>query len=175
MKKIFITAVLFIGLTACTKDKNDVNTGTLTPLTQQEKADLQFLREEEKLAHDVYIYAYRKYQVQIFSNIANSELTHTNTVLGLLNNYAVPDPAAGKAEGVFTDTTLQKLYVELTAICDSLVTRAYFAGATIEDLDIFDIVRLQSHTTNTNILNVYSKLTCGSRNHMRAFTTQLGS
>jgi hypothetical protein len=39
------------------------------------------MREEEKLAHDVYMTLYEKWGQQIFKNIAASEETHTNAVL----------------------------------------------------------------------------------------------
>ena len=77
---IWLIGLMLLGWSSCTKKDDAV----IVPVNDQEKSDLIFLREEEKLAHDVYIYAFRKYNNNTFSNIANSELSHTNSVLSLL-------------------------------------------------------------------------------------------
>ena len=53
-------------------------------ISPTESAALQFIREEEKLAHDVYVALYAKWNLQIFSNIAASEQKHTDSILTLL-------------------------------------------------------------------------------------------
>lgn len=143
-------------------------------LSEQEKADLSFLREEEKLARDVYMYAYDKYQQNIFLNIGlDSEQNHMAAVLTLLNKYGLPDPAEGKAAGEFQNRTLQQLNDDLTAISDSSLIHALTVGAIIEDLDINDIKTIASRTSKDDLLVVYDNLTCGSRNHLRSFVGQL--
>lgn len=154
--------------TSCEKAEQD-----LTALTAQEIEDLGFLREEEKLAHDVYVYAFEKYGLDIFNNISESEAKHTSSVLNLLNQYNLPDPVGENAAGVFQNETLQSIYDNLVATVDLSLTDALKVGATIEDLDINDLNVLTTHTTNPDLLNVYSKLTCGSENHIRSFVGQL--
>ena len=44
-----------------------------TPLSPEEKADLVYMREEEKLARDVYLAMFSKWGKTIFSNISKSE------------------------------------------------------------------------------------------------------
>ncbi len=46
-------------------------------------------------------------------------------------------------------------------------------GAFIEESDIADLQARMAHTQQSSILNVYGKLLCGSRNHLRAFNAQL--
>ena len=72
-------------------------------LTADEIAGLQFMREEEKLAHDVYVTFYQQYGLTIFNNIASSEATHMAAVKTLLDRYGIADPAAGQPIGVFTN------------------------------------------------------------------------
>lgn len=169
MKKlVFIGFVSMFVLASCSKD----NTIEYT-LSQQEKSDLIFLRQEEKLAHDVYVYAYQKYSHFIFNNISNSEQTHMNNMIGLLTKYNVVDPAAGLPNGVFADSNLQALYTQFITKVDVSLIGALEVGATIEDLDISDIQRFNANTTKSDILRVFDVLTCGSRNHLRGFTGQL--
>ena len=142
-------------------------------LTDEERAGLLLMREEEKLARDVYQTLYEKWGLQIFANIAQSEQTHTEAVRDLLNKYDVTDPVTDDTVGVFTDQNLADLYRSLVAAGTQSETDALTVGATIEDLDISDLARLLTQTDNEDITLVYENLLRGSRNHLRAFTRQL--
>jgi hypothetical protein len=135
--------------------------------------DMQFVREEEKLARDVYLHSYDKYQLQIFKNISNSEQSHMDAILGQLEKYNVSDPVGDNARGVFVNATLQDLYNQLTARSDTSLVEALKVGALIEDLDIFDIESIIKRASQSSIITVYNNLTCGSRNHLRSFTSEL--
>ncbi|MEZ7497728.1 DUF2202 domain-containing protein [Flavobacterium sp. Arc3] len=170
MKKILLaTAVTLMMFSSCS---NDNNIASLVSLTPNEVADLKFLREEEKLARDVYMYSFDKYQITIFNSITQSEQQHMDSVLNLLNKYGITDPASMQ-RGVFQSTELQVLYNSLTAQSAISSTEALKVGATIEDLDIKDIDDFINNTTKSDLLSVYDNLTCGSKNHIRAFTNQL--
>lgn len=142
-------------------------------LTINEQSDLLFLIEEEKLARDVYTYAYGIYGSQIYSNIKASEQTHMDRIAALLVTYKLENPTIGKEQGEFVNTTLQALYADLTAKVDISLLDALVVGATIEDLDLHDIDDLVANTTKSDILLAYEDLTCGSKNHMRAFVSQI--
>lgn len=168
-KMVFVAFITAIMLSNCS---NDSNNDSLIPLSQAEINDLKFLREEEKLARDVYLYAFNKHQAVIFKNISQSEQTHMNSVLNLMNKYGIPDSASTEI-GVFNNPDLQTLYNSLTKQADISLIEALKAGATIEDLDINDIDDFTANTTKPDLLNVYGNLNCGSKNHIRAFTSQL--
>jgi hypothetical protein len=138
-------------------------------LSQDELNSLTFMREEEKLAKDVYITLYNKWKVNIFKNISASEQTHMDAVLSLLNKYALPDPVGSNAVGVFKDSILQNLYNQLVAKGSTSILDAYKVGATIEDVDIFDLKNALAKNDNQDIRLVFDMLTKGSRNHMRSF------
>ena len=143
-----------------------------TSLTEDEKNDLLQLREEEKLARDVYIYTYNKYGLNISSNISKSEQTHMDKVLNILISYDLKDPVL-EENGAFSSEGLQILYNQLTAKVDLSVMDALIVGATIEDLDIKDIEEFSSRTTKDDILSMYANLMCGSRNHLRSYYAQI--
>lgn len=174
MKKSFLVIVLVsMMLSSCSS--NDPIIDNVEPpiiLTQDETNDLSFLREEEKLARDVYIYAYSKYQINIFNSISNSEQTHMNSVLALMIKYGITDSASTEI-GVFNNSELQELYYALTALVDISSVEALTVGAIIEDLDINDIDHFINNTTKQDLLDMYDNLTCGSKNHIRAYTNQL--
>lgn len=146
-----------------------VNSLPIESLNPAELTSLSFMREEEKLARDVYITLYNKWGVNIFTNISASEQTHMDAVLMLLNKYGLTDPAGTNAVGVFNNATLQNLYNQLVTQGNISVLEAYKVGATIEDLDIFDLQNALINIDNMDIRLVYDMLTKGSRNHLRAF------
>ena len=152
---------------------SQINTLPTEPLSAAEIAGLIYLREEEKLARDVYYKLYEKYSARVFNNIYNSEITHTNSVLQLLNKYQIPDPVGANAIGIFKDTTLQNLYNSLIAKGNTSIQNAYIVGATIEDVDLYDLKIKSAGVDNQDIKLVYDMLAKGSRNHMRAFYKNL--
>ncbi len=174
MKNLVVVAlaIIFTIISSCTDDDTiEVQTETLS---QQEKDDLKFLREEEKLARDVYLYSFDTYGEALFDNISKSEQQHMDQVLVLLNTYNLNDLASTE-RGIFTNQILQGLYNDLTAQSDISLIEALKVGATIEDLDINDIDDFESRTTKADILNMYDKLKCGSRNHLRSYVDRLVS
>jgi len=166
-------AVLFsvVSLSSCEDTDEKVNPPVVS-LTQEEQDLLIYMREEEKLARDVYQHFYALYNLDIFNNIASSEQKHTDKIKDLLIQYNLEDPFLAEY-GVFSNDELQTLYNALIAQGENNLVDALIVGATIEDVDIFDLNNAIAQTSHTDIINVYEKLTCGSRNHIRAFTDQL--
>lgn len=144
-------------------------------VSADERATLLYMREEEKLARDVYTTLYNKWGLGIFSNIAQSEQTHTEAVRTLLVKYNITDPVTDDSVGVFTNSDLAQLYTTLVARGEQSLTEALTVGALIEDLDINDIKNALAQTDNDDITLVYENLMRGSRNHLRSFVSQLGS
>ena|GEM_PF-1446766 len=138
-----------------------ISTGVLSA---EEVDGLLWMREEEKLAHDVYVTLYEKWNLPIFQNISQSELTHTDAVKSLLDRYSLADPAVGNAVGVFVNPTLQGLYDQLVTQGGQSLADALVVGATIEDLDIVDLQTRLAQTEKADIQLVYRNLMKGSRN-----------
>ena len=82
-------------------------------LTDSEQDWLTYMREEEKLARDVYLFLSATWNSRIFSNISVSEKKHMDAIKTLLDRYGISDPAAGNEEGEFTNPELQALYDKL--------------------------------------------------------------
>jgi len=169
MKKLWILSVVLLGMFSCQTRGDEVEDLTLT---EEEKNDLLVLREEEKLARDVYLFAGDLYDLPIFANIASSEQNHMDQVLVLLQKYGLEDPVIDQ-RGVFRNADIQQLYNQLTTLASQSEVEALKVGATIEDLDIHDISTFESHTRKTDILEVYARLKCGSRNHLRSYYARL--
>lgn len=142
-------------------------------LNEQEVADLLYMREEEKLAHDVYVFLHEQWGLPVFNNIASSERTHTASVLSLLTRFGITDPAAGLAESQFQNADLQSLYDTLVEQGSLSLADALKVGAAIEEIDILDLRDTLTNTTQPDILLVYKTLLAGSTNHLRAFANTL--
>lgn len=142
-------------------------------ISAEEIQDLTYMREEEKLARDVYLYAYEKYGLPIFKNIASSEEKHMNQLGTLIDRYDLTDPVSNETPGVFQNEDLKELYTTLTGQVDESFVSALTVGAIIEDLDIKDLDEALTRTTMLDIMTTYQNLKCGSGNHLRSFVKQL--
>ena len=138
-------------------------------LSAAEQSSLTYMREEEKLAGDVYNSLYAAWGQRVFTNIARSESTHTEAVRQLLLRYNLPDPAAKLGAGVYANTTLQGLYTQLVAAGSVSLIEGLKVGAAIEELDMLDINTHLKTVDNQDIHLVYGNLLKGSRNHLRSF------
>jgi hypothetical protein len=147
--------------------------GTASALTTVEMEGLIYMREEEKLARDVYLALYDIWGMPVFQNIAGSEQAHMDSVLMLLDQYDLEDPAAGKDPGEFTNPLFQSLYEQLVGQGNLTQADALKVGTTIEELDIVDLEERLAQTNNEYIIRVYTNLLAGSENHLRAFVSNL--
>lgn len=138
-------------------------------LNAAEQSSLVYMREEEKLAGDVYARLYAAWGLRVFANISTSESTHTEAVRQLLLRYNLTDPAANKGAGVFTNASLQGLYTQLVAAGSVSLVEGLKVGAAIEELDMLDIQTHLASVDNQDIRLVYDNLLKGSRNHLRSF------
>jgi len=142
-------------------------------LNSTETDRLLFMREEEKMAHDVYVFADEKWNLRIFRNIAQSEATHFNQVGSLLTRYGIADPSSAKLPGEFVNPQLTTLYLDLTAKSALSLKDALEAGVIIEKVDIQDLEDGLVETKQTDIKRVYTNLMNASYNHLDAFEETL--
>ena len=148
-----------------------ISTAGSVTLDPNEKAELQYMREEEKLARDVYRALAAKWSdAAVFARIAQSEQRHMDAVEVVLDRYGVADPAAGKAAGVFSDPKLQALYDDLVTEGRVSLQAAYAVGMKIEKADIADLQVALAATDNADLERLYGNLLAASKNHLQAFT-----
>ena len=163
----FLIVMLFFG---CDDSNDEIENGE--SLSNIEIENLQFLKEEEKLARDVYLYSFDLYSQNIFKNISNSEQSHMNSVTVILNKYDIQD-LSFEERGKFSNELLQELYDSLTELSERSLEDALIAGATVEDLDINDLNTFILSTDHQDIEDMFQLLICGSRNHLRGFINNL--
>ena len=144
-------------------------------LSQSEANGIVHMREEEKLARDVYDSLFAKWETNPFGNIRKSEQVHMDRMKALIETYQLQDPVTqtGNKPGLFMNATLQKYYNELLASGTQSVVEALKAGAKIEELDISDLISYAKHVNKKDILDTYSYLKKASENHLRAFVGRL--
>ena len=141
------------------------------PLSQAEEESIIFMREEEKLARDVYLALYDLWQINVFGNIARSEQQHMDAMLSLVERYDLADPAL--TPGQFSDPELQALYDTLIERGSESAEEALRVGALIEEVDIEDLARDVELADNEDIALIYGNLLAASENHLRAFAGQI--
>uniref|UniRef100_A0A7S3KY53 DUF2202 domain-containing protein n=1 Tax=Amphora coffeiformis TaxID=265554 RepID=A0A7S3KY53_9STRA len=152
----------------------------VVPLTDVERDELLFMRQEEKMARDVYRYHYRCWgelypTAIVFDRIADSEQQHMGRMGELITYYSLVDPVTSNDEGNFTDTTLTKMYEDLTKNCNEYesLMEAFEVGAFIEETDIFDLRLAKNATVQAPLERAYGSLLKASYNHYNAFVRQI--
>ncbi len=167
-----LVLVLTFGISSCTKDDTPESNPLNTELTTAELDMLSHMMEEEKLAYDVYITLYTMYETPIFNNISKSEQSHMDAVEALIEKYNIENTAS-TTFGVFNHPDFQELYDALIESGSQSLVDALKVGATIEDVDIYDLDDYLSKTENADIISVFEFLNCGSFNHLNGFINQL--
>lgn len=102
MKKLaFLLTTFVLSITGFTQQG--------VTLTKREKDAILYMREEEKLARDVYEFLYLKWSVNPFGNIRRSEQRHMDRMKTLITSYKLNDPVEKNSDirGVFVNTKLQ--------------------------------------------------------------------
>lgn len=155
-----------------------IDLGTLQPLVGNEEQTMLFVREEEKMARDVYVTLYNQWSEMTFYNIATrSEQKHMDSVKAMLDNLGIADPVVSDTTGVFTNAAISVLYTQLVARGETSLNEALSVGAYIEEYDIVDVQHAKDEiiagSDQTPIIQTYDNLLCGSRNHLRSFVGRL--
>ena len=141
-------------------------------LTATETSSILFMKQEEKVARDVYQMLYAKWGHVTFGNIAVSEQSHMDAVDNLIARYRLTDTTPAAA-GKFTYPELQALYDELIVLGNKSLEDALAVGVMIEQADIADLQAALKATKEKPIRNVFTNLMEGSYNHLAAFTRAL--
>lgn len=150
-----------------------INNNKDSGITTFEKESMAFMREEEKLAFDVYSNLFSTWNLRPLQNISKSESSHMAAVKVLLEQFELNDPSNGKSSGIFMNPHLQQLYNSLMNKGNVSETESLKVGANIEEIDIRDLKDHLLKIKNEDIRIVYNNLLRGSGNHLRAFVSNL--
>lgn len=154
-----------------TVDFTDYEKGTLT---QEEIDALVHMREEEKLARDIYTVLGETTSSAVFKNIPQSEQTHMDAFDQLLDRYEIPDPVVDESSiGIFTDPFFTNLFIKLKEKGQQSDQDAFEVGAMVEDLNMANLIRYGEATDKPDLRLAYETLLKQSKNHMSAFVRQL--
>jgi len=122
---------------------------------------------EEKMARDIYNYAYEKYGIQTFANIAKSEQKHMDTIKVLLDRYNIEAPSDYAKDN--------DLYVTLKNKVDQSEKDAIEVGIMIEMVDIDNIANDIRNTDNDDFKVIFTNIWWASYNHLRGFVNALAN
>ncbi|WP_299872718.1 DUF2202 domain-containing protein [uncultured Cocleimonas sp.] len=182
--------------TAVVSDQTDTQIIDDNQLDANEQTHLMFMREEEKLARDVYLKLGEMYpDSPIFGNIDDSEQQHTTAVKEMIEKYGLEDPNTNDNVGAYTGAEYGWYFTEKF---DQLVTRgsiseleALYVGAFIEELDMMDINQCPKviveadngindvtecgkiYTDNEDITQLYNSLLDGSDSHLAGYVKNI--
>ncbi|MEK9762426.1 MAG: DUF2202 domain-containing protein [Deltaproteobacteria bacterium] len=179
-RRSFLASLAAIGLAACSPEDTVSSHGNgeglsqypIESLNEAEEAGILQLREEEKLARDVYTLLEEKWGLSAFSQIKPSEQKHMDAVAKLINRYDLLDPAQ-ESIGSFENQKISSLFETLMTKGEQSEVDALQVGMTVEDVDIYDIDEILSKNDNQDIQVVFTNLRNGSIKHLQRFYTDL--
>lgn len=174
---VFILAILFFSCADQLTDTNNAvideqfkNTTLLTPI---EEEGILYMRQEEKIARDVYQKLGETWNLSIFTNIASSEKNHMDAIKKLIDTYGLTDPEPYEIPGEFSNQVFQDMYDELIARGLTSPKEAMVVGQDIEKKDIEDLSYYSANTELKDILQVYKKLSDASYRHFDRFSSHV--
>lgn len=141
-------------------------------LDTDEAATLTFMREEERLARDLYLQFDGLGESALFVNISAAEQRHMDAVKVAMDRYGIAEPSDPTQVGQYANTELGKLHSELLAQGSSYLGALWAAGM-VEEVDIDDLRNAIDETDNEDLQTIYGNLLRGSRNHLRAFAGEI--
>ncbi|WP_299872745.1 DUF2202 domain-containing protein [uncultured Cocleimonas sp.] len=174
---------------------NQATTKTMT-LDKNEQAHLMFMREEEKLARDVYLKLGEMYpDSRIFGKIDDSEQKHTMAVKDMIEKYGFEDPNTNDNVGAYTGKDYGEYFTEkynlLVKRASISELEALYVGAFIEELDMQDINQCPKviveadngindvsecgkiYTDNADAQKLYGFLLDGSDSHLAGYVKNI--
>ena len=148
---------------------NIIENTPIAELTDQQKDDLVFMYQEEKVARDVYKTLGDIWGAKVFLNIQKAEQRHMDVIKSLLEKYSLPIPVVEDTVGVFENEALQSFYDQSIEQGKTSLQEALNIGLSIEETDIAD---LENKITDTpeDIKAVFERLLNGSNHHLKAFS-----
>jgi hypothetical protein len=143
-------------------------------ITTTDANNILFMKQEEKLARDVYLALSEKWDHATFAHITVSEQRHMDAVDGLIQRFSLTDTTP-EAAGAFTIPELQALYDELLAEGGKSLAAALKVGVLIEETDIEDLDEALAATQDPTVTRVMTNLRRGSANHLAAFNRAIAA
>ena len=176
LSKMLVAGIGGVGLLSTTVQARGRGRVATATLTDEQKDELFFIYQEEKVARDVYITLGKIYTDEnTFASIQKSEQRHIDAARGLCEKYGVSVEGVDEGSvGNFVLPVLQDLYDTCVGLGEESLLDALKVGELIEVTDIHDI----DHVINdfdmpSDVISVYENLKEGSYNHLDAFQTAI--
>ena len=142
---------------------------TAADTTGLSNAQLTEMREEERVARDLYEQLADTSGSLVFTRIAASEQRHLDAVENLMEMQGMDPDAAGRTVGEYAVPSLQTAYDTWLDQGTESAEEAFTVGVDLETQDIADLKTLDP-ASGTPAERVVAALLQGSRHHLAAFT-----
>jgi hypothetical protein len=178
-RRNFLSKMLITGISGVTLLSTSATAKGQKPsvsLTDEQKDELFFIYQEEKVARDVYITLGNIYTNEnTFASIQLSEQRHIDAAKGLCDTYGVDTSGVDEESvGEFVLQPLQELYDACVAKGSKSLLDALEIGELIEVTDIEDLEHAMVGMPS-DVVNVFENLKEGSLNHLDAFQAAIAS
>ena len=173
-RRNFLSKMLITGVSGVALLSSSVSAGSVSKLTEEQKDQLFFIYQEEKVARDVYIYLGELYPDEsTFASIQLSEQRHMDAAQQLCINYGIDVSMIDESEsacGEFFVDYLQELYETCINLGETELVEALKVGKLVEETDIGTLTEsIESMDMPDDIIRTYEILREGSYNHLESY------
>lgn len=142
-------------------------------LSKEEINGILYIREEEKLLRDTYLFLQSKWGNPLFSGMFDATQSHMDAVLLLIQKYNLEDPATKTGVGEFITPEIQSLYYIIKEEGEKSEVDGLRAAAIVQENIVFQLESLLLKTESEDVKLVYEVLAKASRNHLRVIVNAL--
>ena len=142
-------------------------------ITKEEKQDIWFILEEEKMVRDLYYNFYQEYDNEVFEKLYKAENTQFEAVQQLVRNYNLEDPTSNKDVGKFKNLQIQMIYDELLEQGNENIKESMIASIDAQERSLRDVRENIERTDKDDIIFVFKNLETASKNHLRILMERL--
>jgi len=121
------------------------------PLGADEQRDLQRIREQRKLARDLYWDLAKHWGSLVLVRLGAAEQAHLNALDTLLDHYDLSDPVAGPAVGESGDPKFHALHAQIVEVGHRSEMAASQAGLLVEEMSLSDLAAARARTRRPEI------------------------
>lgn len=175
--KLYLLFIFSIIISSCSEQPTSPNNNSTAKdnisvsaeLSPEEAEGIIYMRQEEKIARDVYTVLGQTWNANIFEKIKPSEQNHMDKMKNLITRYNLEDPVTIDSVGFFSNPDFQQKYDDFVQQGQQSLTEALIVGQLIEEEDIAALENQLTFVDNQDIIMVYTHLKSASGRHLNAF------
>lgn len=142
-------------------------------LSSQEQETIKYLVGSEQLSRDLYQKLFELWELEIFNESYNIEITHYNAVRKFSEIEKLIDADKEDVAGEFSSPYFNRVYKDFSKTANKSFYDAIYVAATMEEMAIFDIMEFEATTSNETLAKMLVNLKYGAMANLRKLNKEI--